>query len=150
MCPHCLSKRWESDPNFIAEKHDPGLLPKAEKSFRSVVTPEFVANLDEFTRYAAFSGQWFHSKRHNKPCHFTETPLGKIPGSGIRPGIATPDHALDGLLIADADNKPHAYAVDSVMFHADIKAGNYIPLSKCSEPGCDNLAFPAKGKCSIH
>jgi len=58
MCPHCLSKQWASDPNFISAKHDPAQLPKAEKTFRSVVTPDFVADLPAFTNYAAQSGQW--------------------------------------------------------------------------------------------
>src|SRR5947207_1838168 len=113
MCPRCLSKQWAGEANLITEKHDPDLLPKADKCFRSVVTPDLVANLEQFTAYAAESGQWFFSNRHKKFCHFTETPLGRIPGSGIQRGAAMPGHALDSLLIADADQEPHAYAVDS-------------------------------------
>ena len=114
-----------------------------------MVTPEFVTNLSEFTNYAAASGQWFYSNKHQKYCHFTETPLGTIPGSGVKTGSNMPDYALDGLLIADADQNPHAYAIDSVRFHAEIGVGEYIPLPKCSESGCDNLALPKQTKCQL-
>jgi hypothetical protein len=149
-CPHCLSEQWTNEPKFIAEKHDPASLPKAEPRFRSVVTPSLVEDLSKFTKYAAESGEWFFSKTHQKYCHFTKTPLNEIPGSGILKGDPMPNHALDSLLIADADKNPHAYAVDSESFRADVMAERFIPLPKCSEPECENLAVLNELKCQIH
>ena len=150
LCPKCLATRWKSTAEFIKKKHDPKFLPKAEPSYRSVLSWEFVHNIDEFTEYAACSGTWYFSKRHWKFCHFTDTSMFDIPGSGTRAGDPMPDHALDGLLVADADANAHAYAVEIKGFKSEIASGDYIPLAKCNHPGCDNLVCPGKNECILH
>ena len=58
--------------------------------------------------------------------------------------------ALDGLVVADALNAPHVYAVDIVRFQADINAGEYLPLMACSQAGCFLLRFPEHDHCAVH
>jgi hypothetical protein len=149
-CPLCLSKQWESTPDFIRPKHDPAYLPSGSKKFRSVLTPDFVANKNEFLEYAAASGEWFYSVEDKKFCHFTPTPLSQIPGSGQLKFELQPSFAMSGLLIADASAKAHAFAEDITKFQQQVSAGDYQKIPMCSSLGCDNLCVPGKTKCLIH
>ncbi|MFC1890856.1 hypothetical protein ACFLZT_00515 [Thermodesulfobacteriota bacterium] len=150
LCPNCLATEWKSTADFIKEKHDPKFLPKSEPSYRSVLSWEFVNNIDDFTEYATCNGTWYFSNKHGKYCHFTNTSMFEIPGSGTQAGNSMPDHTLDGLLVADADTNPHAYAVEITRFQSEITSGDYTPLPKCNHLGCENLTSPGKSECLIH
>lgn len=152
ICPQCQAKEWEQCLSLIAPKHDPNVLPSASTSYRSVLTEDFVAHKHDFLEYAAYSGEWYFSKQYGKYCHFTPRPLGQIPGSGIHSGNPMPDHALDGLLIANAlqSQSAHAYAVDQSRFRAEIHQGKHVPLPRCTVAGCDNIAIPGHSLCQEH
>jgi len=147
-CPRCTAVLF--DAAVITEKHDPNELPRTESGYRSVLSLEVAQDPGLFYRYAAESGTWYWSARHRKYCHFTNTPLGEHPGSGLLGGASMPDHALDGLLIADALGTPHPYAVDPARVQADIGAGRLVPMSPCRESACDNLSSPASDFCARH
>lgn len=150
LCPKCLAAEWAAKPDFVRAKHDPSMLPSGSPEYRSVLTEDVIVRKSEFLEYAAASGDWFFSKPHNKFCHFTPDPLGVIPGSGLKPGAPWPDHALDGLLIADANRNSHAYAADQVAFRAGVRTGRLQPLGRCGALGCQNLAVPGESRCTLH
>ncbi len=150
LCPRCLSDAWSANPDIVRDKHNPSLLPTTTQRYCSVLTPDFVADKHMFFQYAAESGRWFWSEEHKKFCHFTPEPLNRIPGSGIKGGDPMPDHPLDALLIADADQSAHAYAQDQQRFTDAIHNGKYCPLPKCNIPGCDNLIIPHSASCAKH
>lgn len=147
-CPRCTAVLF--DAAVIKKKHDPNELPRAESGYRSVLSLEVAQDPGPFYRYAAESGRWYWSTRHRKYCHFTNTPLGEHPGSGLRAGVSMPDHALDGLLIADALGRPHPYAVDPALVDADLGAARLVPMAQCKESACDNLSSPAADSCAKH
>lgn len=150
VCPNCLANNWISAPDFIRQKHDPRYLPSSSPIYRSVLTNDVVDNLPEFADYAANSGTCYYNNRHNKYLYFVGDPLGVIPGSAILPNESMPRYALDGLLIADPFSQPHAYAASQVDFRGTIVTGESSPISKCSEPGCNNLCEPYIDKCVSH
>lgn len=150
LCPKCLAAQWAGTNDLIRPKHDPGVLPSGCPSYRSVVTEEFVNNKMDFLEYAAANGEWHYSNQHNKYCHFTPDPLGVIPGSGIPRQSPMPTHSLDGILIADADNSPHAFAADQVQFRSEVSSGDYQPLPFCAEMGCSNRVIPGETLCVLH
>lgn len=149
-CPKCIASKWDSTPDLIRPKHDPGALPSGYPSFRSVVTDDVVQRRTEFLEYSAASGEWFYSTHHQKYCVFTPDPLGSIPGSGIPRGDTMPTHALDGLVIADATQDAHLFTADQVRFRNDVSAGLYQPLPYCCEPGCHRRAVPGEQLCVVH
>lgn len=150
MCPRCLGTAWLRNPDFIRPKHDPRVLPSGSATYRSVVTDEFLHRKEDAVAFMTVSGTWFHSVKHDAPCHFTQQPLALIPGSGICAGHPMPDHALDGLVVADAVSAPHVYAVDIVRFQADINAGEYVPVIACLQADCFRLRLPEHDHCAVH
>jgi hypothetical protein len=149
-CPSCLSKFWSHEPDFVKAKHDPYRLPNSLPRFRSVLSCDFVDNLEQFAGSATHMGTWYYSTRHHEYCHVTEFPLHTIPGSAVFKGNPMPTVALNGLLVASPNDKPHAYCVDIQAFHADVAAGYYLRLPPCSEAGCRNLSKPGSDKCLEH
>jgi hypothetical protein len=150
QCPKCLATQWAAKPDLVRTHHDPAVLPSGYPGYRSVLTEDVIARKQDFLEYAAASGDWFYHTEHKKYCHFTPDPLGVIPGSGIKRGDVWPDHALDGLLIADADQDAHAYATDQVVFRRGVASGQLLPLGTCDELGCKNLAVPGHTRCALH
>ncbi len=63
-----------------------------------------------------------------------------------------PDHALDSLLVAEADSaiEAHAFATSKKQFEAQIDAGEFVPLPLCCVPTCPNLCAPARRGCILH
>lgn len=149
-CPYCIVFAWESKPNLIKPKHDPGNLPSGSPEFRSVLTDDVIQNKRDFLSFAAVSGDWYYSKRHHKYCVYSATPLGRCPGSGVPPGNPMPTYAMDGLMVADSVNDTHLYAVDQVRFTSEVGSGHYQRLPRCAESGCHNLVVPGEGKCAAH
>jgi len=84
--------------------------------------------------------------------HYSHEPLGLSPGSGIPEGQTMPDHALDALLIAEADSdlEAHAFATSKKQFEAQVEAGEFAPLPGCPEAGCQNICVPGCDRCIVH
>lgn len=150
LCSQCECQRLLGAPDLISEKHDPRLLPAVGDSYRSCLSHDFVDNTEQFVQYTTVSGSWFYNTTYDTWNHFTPEPLGRIPGSGIDPGDPMPDHALDGLLIADALVDPHAYAVDQVRVRQRIQDRELVPLWSCPSNHCDNLCVPGASGCVLH
>ncbi len=151
-CPRCLAEAWLATPELIRPKHDPRLLPQRWASYRSVVSPDFASNPAPYLDYAARHGHWFWDRYYDMYIHFTHEPLERAGGSGIPMGETMPDHALDSLLIAEADSleQAHVFAVAHEHFRAQIRAGEFVALARCSEASCDNLRIQARTHCVIH
>jgi hypothetical protein len=149
-CPSCLSVLWNNTPGFVRQKHDPYQLPFPMSCFRSVLSHDIVDNLQEFTGSAAHMGMWYYSIRHKEYCHVTAFPCHTIPGSAVFEGDPMPTIALNGLMVAKAGSDPHAYCVDISEFQADLAAGEYTNIPRCSQKDCGNLAIPGSDKCSEH
>jgi hypothetical protein len=149
-CPRCQATRWRAAPGLVSEKHDPAHLGEPQPGYRSVLTPHFIEHIDRFLDHAARHGRWFFDRHYELWIHYTPTPLGRAPGVGVRRGRPSPDHALDSLLIADAETAPHVFAVDRARTEEQIRQGEFIPLALCATPGCDNLRDPAASVCAAH
>ncbi len=152
VCPRCLARRWLETPNLIREKHDPNAQRDRHATYRSVVTPWLVTQLASVLEFAALRGAWFFDTGYQMFVHLTERPLGRAPGVGILPGRPDPDHALDCLLIAEADSceSAHVFAVDGERHAAQVRAGVFRPLGECVVAACSHLATPSGEYCVIH
>jgi hypothetical protein len=137
---------------FIRPKHDPRKLPLRWEGYRSVLSPALVAKPRRHLEDAAFRGDWFFDIHYEMNVHFTFEPLGRSPGSGIPEGQSMPEHALDSLLIAEANSpvEAHAFATSKKQFDAQIEAGEFVPFPRCSEAGCPNIRLPGRQCCIDH
>ena len=149
-CPPCLAARWLAAPDLIFDKHDPDTPRFVSDHYRSLVTREFLENRRAYLEYAAAHGSWYYQTFYQTWSHYTPEPLGRSPGAGIPAGEAEPDHQLDALLVADALDDPHVFAVDPILFLERIDAGDFVPLKPCADPDCDNLRVPGHIRCAIH
>jgi len=152
VCPACLVERWLESESLIRPKHDPRLLPMEWEGYRSVLNPSLVAKRREHLAFAARHGDWFRDRHYDMYVHFTYQPLGCAAGSGIPRGRSMPEHALDSMLIAEANSasQAHAFAVDREQFEAQIRAGEFEALEVCTEPACANPHVPGRDACAIH
>jgi hypothetical protein len=151
-CPACQAARWAATPRLVREKHDPRAVALPSDRYRSVITPRARDELRDLLEHAARHGRWFYDRDYAMWVHVTHLPLGRVPGVGIRAGEGAPDHALDCLFIAEADDpeEAHVFAADGLRHEAQIRSGVFEPLGGCGSPGCDNLASPARGRCRLH
>jgi len=150
-CPTCQSEAWATSPYFIDDKHDPEHLATTYKSFRSVLSHDFVNRVDEFAAYASASGSWYWDWEHRNHFHFTPEPLGTMPGSGVKPNETIPSFALNGLgVINAAGETAHAIAVDQADVRSDITAGVLTPVGLCLAEGCVNYAMLGEDYCAAH
>jgi len=150
-CPNCLASSWHLLPGFVTSKHDPNTLPHAYPEYHSVISKEAVANLPQFTTEVALSGEWLLNKRNDKRVYFVAIPLSSIPGSAVPKGATMPVSALDGVLVAKADEPDaHIYAVDIAQVQAGISDGTYERGKQCSVDGCARLCLPANPTCETH
>jgi hypothetical protein len=151
-CPRCLAEHWLACETLVRPKHDPRQLPLRWESYRSVLSPSLVADPRPHLEDAALRGSWFFDTHYEMIVHFTHEPLGRSPGSGIPEGQSMPAHALDSLLIAEADSmlEAHAFATSKKQFDAQILAGEFVPLPECGEPGCLHICRPGSNRCIVH
>jgi hypothetical protein len=152
VCSHCLLESWLHCESFVRPKHDPRKLPLRWESYRSVLSPALVSEPRSHLEDAARRGDWFFDVHYEMNVHFTFEPLGRSPGSGIPEGQSMPEHALDSLLIAEADSalEAHAFATSKKQFDAQIEAGEFVPLERCPEAGCANIRLPGRRRCIVH
>ncbi len=152
LCPTCLARDWLATDRFVREKHDPGKLPLAWESYRSVLNPNLVADPLPFLLDAATRGQWFHDSYYDMYVHMCFEPLGVQPGAGIPEGAREPEHGLDSLVVAEANSKTeaHAFAVSRTVFEAQVEAGEFVPLATCERNGCGGLQVPGSTRCTAH
>lgn len=150
LCPICETERLLAAPDLIREKHDPHTPRGAGSGYRSLLSREFVADPKPFLRYAADRGAWLFDTTHESWSHFTREPLARNAGLGLHQGDSVPDHTLDGLLIADALGRPHAFAADERDVRARIDREELVPLARCARPGCGNLRVPGGAACALH
>jgi hypothetical protein len=138
--------------HFIRPKHDPAELPGRSDRYRSVLTQDFITQRRSYLEHAAAHGTWYYDTFYEMYVHLTPSPLGRAPGVGIPPGKPMPEHALDALLIVEANSasEAHAFAVDSARHAAQVTAGEFEELGSCPVPGCDNLAVPGATHCVNH
>lgn len=150
-CPACQAERWAATPRLVREKHDPSAEIRLD-SYRSVLTPRTKSELREVLHHAARSGRWFFDRDYAMWVHVSRLPLGRVPGLGIPAGRDRPEHGLDCLFIAEADDaaEAHVFAADGQRHEAQVRAGVFRPLGECSSPGCQNLAVPARAGCRLH
>ena len=151
-CPTCLVEVWLGADEFVRPKHDPRLLPLEWESYRSVLSPDFVESPRPYLLFAAEQGAWYFDTHYDMQVQFTHKPLGRAPGSGIPAGRSMPEHALDSLLIAEADSaeSAHAFAVSLEQFEAQIRSGEFRPLEVCLTHLCDQLQRPGSSRCEDH
>jgi hypothetical protein len=116
------------------------------------LNPNLVADPLPFLVDAATRGHWFHDAYYDMYVHMCFEPLGVQPGAGIPEGAREPEHALDSLLIAEANSKKeaHAFAVSREVFEAQVEAGEFVPLAICERDGCEALRVPATKRCVLH
>jgi hypothetical protein len=152
VCPDCLVDLWLKARDFVRPKHDPRVLPLVWEGYRSVLNPNLVADPRPTLEFAARNGRWYRDRHYEMFVHFTHEPLGCSPGSGIPMGQSVPEHALDSLLIAEANSalEAHAFAVDFDQFEAQVRAGEFEPVGACDESGCDRLCVPGLSRCITH
>jgi hypothetical protein len=150
LCPACLAERWSAREDFITPKHHPDGLRSATDSYRSVVTQRFVDAKDRFIAYAARHGRWYFDTHYQHYVHFTPEPLGQVPGVGVPAGSTMPEHALDSMMIADANRDAHVFAVKREIAEAQIRVGEFVELEPCVQPGCDKLRLPELDVCAVH
>jgi hypothetical protein len=151
-CPGCLAEKWLTTENFIRPKHDPAELPGRSERYRSVLTHDFIARRRSYLEHAAAHGTWYYDTFYEIYVHLTPSPLGRSPGVGIPAGSTMPDHALDSLLIVEANSarEAHAFAVDGARHAAQVKAGEFEELGVCPFPTCENLPVPGRSHCVNH
>ena len=149
LCSHCEQERLAAAPNLISDKHDPRQRPLVGISYHSCLSHDFVDNVNDFIEYATVSGMWFYNTIHATWSHFTPEPLGRIPGFGIHAGDVMPEHALDGLLLANVLDDPHAFAVDPERVSQQVRNGELVPLRRCYGD-CNNLCIPGEIACTLH
>ena len=152
ICPACLVLAWLATESFVRPKHDPRLLPLAWESYRSVLTPNVANDPRATLEDAARNGTWYRDNHYDMFVHMTVQPLGMHPGSGIPEGKTTPEHALDSLLIAEANSpiEAHAFAVSREQFEEQVRAGEFEALKPCVGGGCNFLAVPGESRCVVH
>ena len=152
ICPQCLVQSWLRCERFVRPKHDPRKLPLRWESYRSVLSPSFVAEPAPHLEDAALRGHWFFDVHYEMYVHFTQEPLGRSPGSGIPEGQTMPEHALDSLLIAEADSavEAHAFATSKKQFDAQIDAGEFVRVPVCAVADCDHICVPGQRSCILH
>ncbi|MBW2712755.1 MAG: hypothetical protein JRC77_03305 [Deltaproteobacteria bacterium] len=150
LCPGCLQTTWLACETLVRRKHDPRSLPHIYSAYRSVVTEHFLEEMDSFLAYSAQHGSWYYLPEFETYNHFTVLPLGLNPGAGIPAGQEDPDHALDCLVVAEANEDPHVFAVELQMADDWIEAGEWIPLENCGDDGCGNLRVPGERACVFH
>jgi hypothetical protein len=116
------------------------------------LTQDFVARCTRYLEYAAAHGTWYYDTFYEMYVHHTPSPLGRSPGVGIPAGSSMPDHALDSLLIVEANSasEAHAFAVDAARHAAQVKAGEFEELGGCPFPACENLRVPGASHCVNH
>jgi hypothetical protein len=151
-CPHCLVETWLATEHFIRPKHDPAELPSRSERYRSVLTQDFVAQRRSYLEHAATHGTWYYDTFYEMYVHFTPNPLGRAPGVGIPPGKTMPEHALDSLLIVEANSasEAHAFAVEAARHASQVRAGEFEALARCPAPDCGNLGVPGSSQCVNH
>jgi hypothetical protein len=152
ICPACLVATWLANDSFVRPKHDPRLLPLVWEGYRSVLSPNLVENPRPHLEFAAKNGRWYRDTFYEMFVHMTYEPMGLAPGAGIPEGKVTPEHSLDSLMIAEANSKTeaHAFAVSREQFEAQIRAGEFASLAKCSSTGCDNSSSLGATRCTEH
>jgi hypothetical protein len=151
-CPSCQAARWAATPRLVRDKHDPAASGQRLDTYRSVITPRAKSELRDVLDHAAHNGRWFYDRDYGMWVHVSRLPLGRVPGVGIPAGRDEPDHALDCLFIAEADNsvEAHVFAADGERHEAQVRAGVFEPLRGCSAAGCDNLVVPTGTRCRAH
>lgn len=150
LCPGCLKTTWLACETLVRRKHDPRELPHIYSAYRSVVTEHFLEEMEAFLGDAAEHGSWYFLPEFETYNHFTVLPLGINPGAGILAGQEEPDHALDCLVVAEANEDPHVFAVELQMAEDWIQAGEWIPLQRCSYEPCSNRRVPDERACVLH
>jgi hypothetical protein len=138
--------------HLVRPKHDPVGLPSRSERYRSVLTQDFIAQQRSYLEFAAVRGTWYYDTFYEMYVHFTPSPLGRSPGVGIPPGKTMPEHALDSLLIVEANSasEAHAFAVDAARHAAQLRAGEFEELGRCPASSCENLAMPGRSHCVDH
>lgn len=150
VCINCLVEKWQNTKDFIKPKHNPTLLPWSMKTFRSVVTYDFVTNPNLLISSIAHNGAYFFDTRHkNYYCALFQS-LGVVSGSAIPPYYPYPKYPLNCLAVVDAFGTPHVIAEDSKKINWMISNGLFIPIAKCGEFGCNNFAEPGMSRCQLH
>jgi hypothetical protein len=150
LCPACLKTTWLACETLVRRKHDPRALPHIYSAYRSVVTEHFLEEMEAFLAYAAEYGSWYFLPEFETYNHFTVLPLGLNPGAGIPAGQEEPDHALDCLVVAEANEDPHVFTVELQMAEDWIQAGEWIPLEGCGYEACLNRCVPGERACVLH
>ena len=150
-CPNCLAQSWASSPKMVRPKHDPGLLPSASPSFRSVVPDDFLQRPIDYFQHIAISGTALYSQKHGGYCYVVGMAPHLTAGSAIPPQSAMPTRPMDAFLIA----KPfgidaHIFAEDDAKIQVEISQGGYVWPPTCSEKGCNNLCYPGEQFCAKH
>jgi hypothetical protein len=151
-CPACQARLWLATEHFIRPKHDPRELPLALEGYRSVLSPDFARRPEPYLADAARRGAWYFDHHYEMYVHVTYEPLGLAPGSGIPAGLTSPEHALDSLIIAEANDpkEAHGFAVNRAQFESQIAAGEFRALAICHEEACPNLCVPGRERCVGH
>lgn len=150
FCPACLEHDWNYSPGFIRPKHDPRLLPNVYKTYRSIVTMDFITDQQAYINALAYSGEYYYDTQFGNFTCFLNQPLGITSGSAIPPNYPMPTHPLDSQKVVSIYGSPHVYAVNLADVALEISTGRLIPPRACDVAGCTNLAIPGTVKCSRH
>ncbi len=152
LCPVCLARMWLSTDRFIRPKHDPRELPLVWESYRSVLSPDFVEQPEDYLEFAAHHGTWYFDRYYEMYVHLSFEPLDRSPGGGVPAGRTSPEHALDSLIIAEANSaeEAHGFAVNRSQFESQISAGEFEVLGSCPAQGCSNPCVPGDETCMEH
>lgn len=127
-CRDCIKTKWQYSKDFIRPKHDPTYLPWSLPRFRSVVTMDFITNAHLFIQTIVDDGSFYYDSYHNNYCCVLNSALGNVSGSAIPPNYSMPTYPLDSIIVADAIDNPHVFAVDFSTINAEIIAGILIPI----------------------
>jgi len=128
LCNECFKYRWENHNGFIKPKHDPFRLPWSLPKFRSVVTYDFVTNKEVFIDNIVNNGDLFFDQQYQNYSYILHQALGTAAGSAIPANFFMPTYPLDSLIVVDAINNPHAYAIDYSVVTSYINSGKYVQL----------------------
>jgi len=150
VCPRCFARDL-SNRRLISKKHDPGELPYATRSFRSVLSWELRSEMSAVVRAVVEHGTWLRAVNHGgNPCIYFCGRLPSVPGSAVFGGDSMPTVAMDGVLIADAWETPHIYPVESAAVERGISVGVFVGWEKCGVKNCTFMAVPGNLACAIH
>lgn len=125
LCEPCFTSRWENHKGFIKPKHNPLHLPWSMPKFRSVVTVDCVTNKSLFINNIVNNGQLFFDQKHNNYCYVLNQALGVASGSAVPANCPMPTYPLDSLIVVDAIDNPHVFAIDSMVVNYQISIKNY-------------------------